>query len=296
MTQKRSALWLAGLVWIMASCAKKPAAQYAQMNAMVTPEGHFGSSLESEMAVAQAAPVGRFVAERHKLEVATTEGGLQKSWEAAVSFCGTIGCEVVSSSIITKNGTLDPSGAMTLRVVPEDLQKLFTQLESLGQITTHTTEREDKTTAVIDTEARLKNLTAFRDNLRGMLSKPSATVKDLVEIQQQLTETQSQLDSESAQRKFLANETEKVRVEIAFRVARAGEKGGAFSEIRDALRDSGSVLADSTASLITVIVAVIPWLVFIIPGVWFFVRLWRKWRSRRKRVNRPSAAVPPEGA
>ena len=40
-----------------------------------------------------------------------------------------------------------------------------------------------KTTAVVDTEARIKNLTGFRDNLRAMLAKPSATVKDSVDIQ-----------------------------------------------------------------------------------------------------------------
>jgi len=77
----------------------------------------------------------------------------------------------------------------------------------------HATESEDKTTAVLDTEARIKNLTGFRDSLRMMMAKSSASVKDLVEIQEQLTEVQSQLDSETAQRKILANETEKVAVD-----------------------------------------------------------------------------------
>jgi Domain of unknown function (DUF4349) len=45
-----------------------------------------------------------------------------------------------------------------------------------------------------------------------MLARSSSTVKDLIEIQQQLTDTQSQLDSETAQRKILANETEKIAV------------------------------------------------------------------------------------
>ena len=289
MTQKRLALWLAALVWIVAGCAKKPAAQTAQMM-LELPDARAGSSLEYETAVAQAA-AGRFVAERHRLEVVTGEADLQKSWEAAIAFCPTIRWEVVSSSIMSKTGTIDPSGAMTLRIAPEDLQKLLDRLKTLGQITSHTTEREDKTAEVVDVEAKLKNLTAFRDNLRGMLSKPSATVKDLVEIQQQLTETQSQLDSETAQRKYLANETEKIRVEISFRVARTGESSGGFSEIRIALRDSGSVLADSTASLITVIVAVIPWLILIVPSVWLIVRLWRKVRANRK----SSAAAAPAG-
>jgi len=144
----------------------------------------------------------RYIAERHKLEVITTESELQKSWESAVAFCPTIQCEIVSSSITTRASDSVPSGVISLRVAPDDLKKLLGYVEKLGKIARHTTDREDKTAAVVDTEAKIKNLTGFRDNLRAMLARPSATVKDLVEIQKQLTDTQSELDSETAQWKI----------------------------------------------------------------------------------------------
>jgi len=153
-----------------------------------------------------------------------------------------------------------PSGSISVRVTPEDLKKLFVQVETQGKIVQHTTESEDKTAVVIDTDARIKNLTSFRDSLRTMLARPSASVKDSVEIQQQLTDVQSQLDSETAQRKTLANETEKVLVEILFHVDESVLGVDFFTPIGNALRESGSVLADSAASLIVVIVAIIPWL------------------------------------
>jgi hypothetical protein len=230
----------------------------------------------------------RYIAERHKLEVITPESELQKSWESVVAFCPTIQCEVVSSSITTRAGDSVPSGIISLRVAPDDLKRLLGHVESLGKIARHTTDREDKTTAVVDTEAKIKNLTGFRDNLRAMLARPSATVKDLVEIQKQLTDTQSELDSETAQRKILANETEKIAIEIAFRVERPGGNAGGFAQIWDALRESGSILADSTASLITTIVAIIPWLILIVPAVWLLAKAWRRLRLRR---NPP--ATPP---
>jgi len=119
-----------------------------------------------------------------------------------------------------------------------------------------------------------------------MLARPSAKVSDVVEIQKQLTDTQSELDSETAQRKILANETEKAAVEINFRVERPASRSGGFAEIKNALREAGSVLAESTASLITVIVAVIPWLILIVPFCWLVARLWRK--LRRKKSSSPS--------
>ena len=143
---------------------------------------YMGGPSQLNVAYVAAAPQ-RYIAERHKVEIITPESDLQKSWESTVAYCGTIQCEVVSSSISTRTGDTPPSGVITLRVAPDDLKKLLASVEKLGKIAQHTTEREDKTTAVVDTEAKIKNLTTFRDNLRAMLSKPGATVRDVVEIQ-----------------------------------------------------------------------------------------------------------------
>jgi cob(I)alamin adenosyltransferase len=274
MNRKFAALIFVALTLIATGCermAKSPAVSTAMM--WSTP--------------AFAASPQRYIAERDKLEIITPESDLQKSWESAVAFCSTIQCEVVSSSITTRTGDSVPSGGISLRVVPEDLKKLFAHVEKLGKIAQHTTAREDKTTAVVDTEAKIKNLTSFRDNLRAMLAKPSATTKDLVEIQKQLTDTQSELDSETAQRKILANETEKIAVEISFRVERSRENARGLAQVWNALRESGSILADSTASLITTIVAIIPWLILILPGVWLLVKAWRTLKLRRNRTVSP---------
>src|SRR5262249_32771981 len=96
----------------------------------------------------RAASSQRYIAERHKLVIITPESELQKSWEATVAFCGTIQCEVVSSSITTRTGDSAPSGAIALRVLPDGLKKLLGRVEKVGKVAQHTTEREDKTTAV----------------------------------------------------------------------------------------------------------------------------------------------------
>jgi hypothetical protein len=177
-----------------------------------------------------------------------------------------------------------------LRVVPDDLSNLLAFVEKLGKIAQHTTERQDKTTQVVDTEAKIKNLTAFRDNLRTMLAKQTATVKDLVEIQKQLTDTQLALDSETTKRKILANETDKIAVEISFRVERRDMHAGGFAQIWNSLRESGSILADSTASLITTIVAIIQWLFLIVPLCWLLSKAWKKLRLRRSGAVSPPSS------
>jgi hypothetical protein len=122
-----------------------------------------------------------------------------------------------------------------------------------------------------------------------MLAKSSLNVKDLVEIQEKLTDVQSQLDSEAATRKILANETEKIAVEINFRVERV-VGSGSFTPIWEAFRESGSNLAESLATLITVVVSVIPWLIVIVPGFWVLAKYWRQIR-RKKNITAPSASL-----
>ena len=225
----------------------------------------FGSSGYGNADKVLAAP--RFVAVRHKLEIVEAGSGLAKSIEAVVAFCGTLQCEVLSSSVTNETAILSPSGSIAARVAPQDLNKFLDFVGKQGKIAQHATESEDKTAAVVDVEAKLKNQTDFRDSLRRMLTKPGVSVTDLLQIQEKLAEAQAELDSEATQRKILANETEKVYVEIAFRAEQRTTSRGAFASVGEALRNFGSDLGDSLAALITASAAIIPWLIVIIPGL-----------------------------
>ena len=234
-----------------------------------------------------AAP--RFVAVRHKLEIVEPSSGLTKSIEGVVAFCGTLQCEVLSSSITNETAVLSPSGNIAARVAPLDLNKFLDFVGKQGKIAQHASESEDKTAAVIDVEAKLKNHTDFRDSLRRMLTKPGVSVADLLQIQEKLAEAQAELDSEATQRKVLANETEKVYVEMAFHAEQRTISHGSFASVGEALRDFGSVLGDSFAALITAVAAIIPWLIVIVPGLWFLIKAVRRFRERRRAAK---AATP----
>lgn len=276
MNRKSVALILAVLAMLVSGCEKK----------MVSPAQSALSLLKFS---ASAASPNVNIAESQKLEIITPESQLPKSWESTAAFCATIRCEVISSSITMQASDAPPSGDISLRVAPDDLSKLLAYVEKLGKVAQHTTEREDETISVVNTDAKIKNLTSFRDNLRAMLVRPSAKlVSDLVEIQKQLTDTQSELDGETAERKILANETEKIAVEISFRVVRPGQNPSGIAEIWNAFRQSGSILADSISDLITTVFTVIPWLVLIVPICWLLAKAWRKVRRQRNRTAAPS--------
>jgi hypothetical protein len=240
------------------------------------------------LAEKQSPAAQRFTAETHTVTVITPESDLEKSWQAFTAFCQTIQCEILSSRLITKAENVTPDGFISIRVAPQETGKLFAKIESLGKIAQHVTQRDDKTSAVVDTDAKIKNLNAFRDSLRTMLAKSSATVKDLIEIQQQLTETQSQIDGDTAQRKILANETEKIRIDVSLRIPSSVESVSVWHQLGNTIHQSGLILIDSTTALITTVVAVIPWLLVIVPAGWLIRKLW----FRRRRTVSPTPNLP----
>jgi DNA repair ATPase RecN len=220
------------------------------------------------MEVSAYASSERFIAEQHTVQIVSSKSSLQKSWQSALDYC--------SSRIYSANATTPPSGEINLRVVPDDFGKLMARLGELGKITEHSTQREDKTNSVIDTDAQLKNLITFRESLRAMLLKSSARVSDLVEIQKQLSETQAQIDSSTLQQKALANEVEKIAVDISFRVETISSGISGLGQIARAFREAGTVLADSIANLITTVFFLLPWVILGVPVIWFSVKLWRR--------------------
>jgi hypothetical protein len=224
---------------------------------------------------------GRFIAVTHRFVVEASETELAKAWESVLKSCEHLDCEVLSSSITSKTASSPPKGEISLRIAPGNLDRFFDSLTQMVTVIEHTTESADKTTEVVDTEAKLKNKTEFRDRLRRMLAKSPGSVKEVIEVERELADVQAEIDSLSTIQKSLQNQTQKIAVYIEFMPKRSVSRTGALAPIANAWNQSGSVIAESLGSLIIFIVAIIPWLVLIIPAIWIIAKLLRR-RSRKK--------------
>ncbi len=236
----------------------------------------------------------RYVAVSHNLTVEASEDGLENSWESIRALCAKLDCELLESSVQKKTTDAPGSASIKLRIAPADLEKLFDKLGKSATIVQHSTESEDKTAAVIDTEAGMQNQTGYRDSLRTMLAKPSATFKDVLEVQRELVKVQSELDALATKRKVLAAETEKVLVQISFRQKQTFASRSFLSPISNALGNAGITLGESLAALITIIMVLVPWLLAFAVFIWAAKRLGfrlRPWRTK----NPPSSGDPSGG-
>ncbi|WP_454906361.1 DUF4349 domain-containing protein [Variovorax gossypii] len=232
----------------------------------------------------QDSPLQRFLAVRQDLSVEVPAEQLADAWGKVRDLCGTLKCELLSSSLLRETPQQPGNAMLEMRVEPADVDKLLGGLAGVANVVSHTTTSEDKTAEVIDVEARIKNRTEFRDSLRVMLrdTVTKRTMADLLSIQRTLSDTQAELDAIATQRKVLAQETSKQHIQIQFTPKRAlVSNGDGYSPMRQALRNAGSVLAESVGALITFIAAVLPWLVLVVLPLGWLVRvLWRRRRSK----------------
>jgi hypothetical protein len=170
--------------------------------------------------------------------------------------------------------------SLEARVPPEKFDAFLKQVTALGAVGHHSKTAEDKTDEVIDTEARLKNLSAFRDNLRRLMATPGARLKDLIEVERELVRVQSELDSLASRRKALASETDKIHVMLNFVPRPEVLETGMWSPVRDAMLGAGHAFANSLGGLVKFVVVALPWTIALLVGVLAVRTLWRRRRSR----------------
>ena len=239
-----------------------------------------GVTAPAEAAV-EASVRRRYLAVRHDLSVVTAADAVEAAWKAAEAACLEAGCELLSSSIAHDDDRFPASAALDARIPPASLPAFLERLGGLGTIGRHSTAAEDRTAEVVDVEARQKNMAEFRDNLRKLMATPNAKLKDLIEVERELTRVQSELDSLATRRKVLANDTDKVRVAVAFSTRPAVLEAGLWFPVKSAMLRAGHVFAGSVAALIGVAVALLPWALVLLAGGAGLRRVWRRRQRRR---------------
>jgi hypothetical protein len=220
----------------------------------------------------------RYIALRHSLTLETPAEKLKTVYEGLIKRCLPTQCELLIANYSRETDGNLPSASLEMRIQPKLADGFVASLNQEAEVLAHNRGSEDRTDQVIDVEAQLKNLTQLRDQLRSMLSQKQGSLKDTLDVQRELANTQSRLDALTGTRKALANETEKVAVSIALQAKRESLPRQVWSPLKDAWHSIGEVMASSLAFIITFVAAVLPWLIIGLPVLWLARYLWRRRR------------------
>jgi len=105
-------------------------------------------------------------------------------------------------------GTLDQSATVMLRIPAPRFDDALTRLHEIGsKVLVEATHEEDVTAAVVDLEARLKNLRASEAQYRVLVAR-ATKIEDILAVQSRLDEVQGQIEQLSAQLKQLSNQAD----------------------------------------------------------------------------------------
>ncbi len=215
--------------------------------------------------------------------------GVMDGHAAACRDAGLRVCQLVAS---TRDG--DPvaslRGSLSLRAEPQWLQRFLTSVQSdaigaAGRVTSQWTSTEDLTRVIVDTEATLRAKRALRDRLQQLLATRPGSLADLLGVERELARVQGEIDSSESNLAATRTRVAMSALTIEYGSTVRGVAGGLFEPLRHAFADFMVAVVESTATLVTVVGALLPWVAVAAMAVWLIIR-------RRRRARRTMAAEP----
>ncbi|QYF94209.1 DUF4349 domain-containing protein [Massilia sp. PAMC28688] len=273
---------LCALVVLVAGCSPSEYGEPGRSTGMVAEQGP-GAGQARGTGATKAAK--RFLALKHSVSLLVPASSLARHFGTIQAECLKLGCEIISASQQADSAGREASANLTARVPPAAFPGFFSGIQTHGKLLSHHSESADKTAEVIDVEARIKNLEALKARVLELLAKNTGNLKDTLDAEKVLTDTQAALDSIHGQRRMLAEQTDMIRVDIELRPQTPGSSGNWSAPVALAAADAGSVLMQSVAALLTAAVALLPWVVVLgLVGV-PLRRMWRRRRAAQRAVD-----------
>jgi Domain of unknown function (DUF4349) len=217
--------------------------------------------------------------------------------ERAVEIVVDAGGEVFSEDRKLDSEPAEHRIEMVVQVPPKELASVLSDLSKLGNEQSRRSSTQDVTEQVVDIEARIGSARASLARVRGLYSR-ATTISDITAIEAQLSQREADLESLEAQQRTLSAQTVAATVTLHLvPIAKSGQTPPPPPPARDgpsgfvsALRAGWHALAVSTSWLLTILGALLPFiLLFAAAGY----AVWRLDRRLRPRIHPLPATAPP---
>jgi hypothetical protein len=215
---------------------------------------------ESRAAAEQAADAASTVAKQHRLAktaridvlVASVETSLKRVRELT----GDNGGELTSLDDASPRTAGAVHGAqLTVEVPAARLEATLDQFAALGTVQNRAIDAEDVDAAIVDEEARLRNLRSEENDLRALMAK-GGKVDDILSVQQNLSDVRGQIEQLDATHQHDLHRVATSTISVNLTEERANEtpaQPGPSARIDGAWQSGLNALADTVVSLLSTI-------------------------------------------
>ncbi len=212
---------------------------------------------------------------------------VQQAKQIVTSAGGYLSKEETSSASDTEDTAL-----LEFKVPPDKYAEVLTRLgKDLGKQLSMNQGTQDVTMRMADVNSRLKSAQQSLDSLRTLLKKAD-TIGQVLQVEREISAREADLESLQAQQKELA--TQVAMATLTLRLV------GPVTEVKDpeeepagflgGLKAGWTALVSFTKIALTVLGALLPWLIASLPLIALVIYL-----ARRNRVRRPRVPTPPPG-
>jgi hypothetical protein len=190
----------------------------------------------------------------------------------------------VTSSNASANASGKKQGSIAVKVPADKYDALLNDVSGLGKVIFQTINSSDITEEYIDLEARVKTQKDLEQRLTGLLSSKAGSLKDVIDIEQKLSEVRQKIESFEGRMRYLKSQSDFSSLTISLyepSLLETSTGGGFIYEIGEAFKKGLRGFTEIFTGLIVLFIALIP--ILIIAIILFFII--RKIIRKRKSVN-----------
>ena len=173
---------------------------------------------------------------------------------------------------------------MTVRVPAEKFDEAIDEIRKTGtRVVGETIKGQDVTEEFIDIEARLKAQKALEAQFVEIM-KQAKTVADALNVQSELATVRGEIEKIEGRKRFLENQASLSTLKIRLQTPAAigASSSGFFYRLTDSLSSGFDFALNFLLGLITFVIAVLPFLLFVVLPIYLVLRyFWKKSRQRK---------------
>jgi hypothetical protein len=263
-----------------------------------TPAAPSGMTPPSPVTPVTSAPQAARIAYvyRYGLELPVDQvPALMTRHEQACVTAGPAVCQVIGSET-NRRGRDQLTAQLEIRATPAFITAFRARLggdaeQAGGRVAQSTTESEDLTRSLVDTEARVRALATLRDRLQQLLATRSAPLDQLLATERELARVQGELDATRSALEVMRGRVATSRLTIQYAAMGRLAPDSAFRPVSAALSNALTVFMSGLAALILVYAGVLPVLPVGPPLVSLILRR-RRARAQRLAASREAQSPP----
>lgn len=192
----------------------------------------------------------------------------------------------VADTQVTRHEAGHRTGQVVLRVPTERFDAAGTSIRALGKVLAEQSAVEDVTKAYADLETRLKVKREALGRIRDLMKNRAGNLKDVLEAEREISRITEEIEVAEGERRFYDHQIRLSTLTVELREPEPVNLASpsAWSALGDVSRNASTLVAQSLAVLLSVVLVLIPWALLA-----YGLYRWIRWLLRRRKAARQAS-------